>query len=189
MVRMLARNWGWVVLRGVVAILFGLLTIFSPAISLAVLVLFFGAFALVDGVSMVVAAITKRQGEPRWGALLVSGLLGIVLGLITLLWPGITAMVLIVLIAVWALLIGISSIVVAIRLRKEIAGEWRLIVAGALAVIFGLVLLVAPGAGALGMVIVIGIYALVWGILLVTLGLRLRGWARAIDAATAPPTV
>lgn len=179
MVELLTRNWGWVALRGVVAILFGALTFLNPGITLAVLVIWFGAYALVDGIFMVASAIANRHGEPRWGTLLVGGLLGIAAGIVTFFWPGITALALLTLIAVWAIITGIAEIVAAIRLRKEITGEWMFVVAGLLAVAFGVVLFVAPGAGALAMILWIGAYALLSGIVLVALGFRLRSWGRS----------
>ena len=178
MVETLTRNWGLVALRGIVAILFGVLTIFYPAITLATLILLFGAYAFVDGIFMALAAIANRHGEPRWVALLIGGLLGVAAGLVTLFMPGITAVVLVSLVAAWAILTGIAEIVAAIRLRKEITGEWILILAGVLAVAFGLLLFVRPGAGALAVVLWIGVYALIYGIVLLALGFRLRSWGR-----------
>ena len=178
MVETLTRNWGLVALRGIVAILFGVLTIFYPAITLATLILLFGAYAFVDGIFMALAAIANRHGEPRWVALLIGGLLGVAAGLVTLFMPGITAVVLVSLVAAWAILTGIAEIVAAIRLRKEITGEWILVLAGVLAVAFGLLLFVRPGAGALAVVLWIGVYALIYGIVLLALGFRLRSWGR-----------
>lgn len=178
MVETLTRNWGLVALRGIVAILFGVLTIFYPAITLATLILLFGAYAFVDGIFMALAAIANRHGEPRWVALLIGGLLGVAAGLVTLFMPGITAVVLVSLVAAWAILTGIAEIVAAIRLRKEITGEWILVLAGVLAVAFGLLLFVRPGAGALAVVLWIGVYALIYGVVLLALGFRLRSWGR-----------
>jgi uncharacterized membrane protein HdeD (DUF308 family) len=178
MVEVLTRNWSWIVLRGVVAILFGILTFFNPGITLAALVLLFGAYALVDGIFMAGSAILNRHGEPRWMALLIGGLFGIAAGLVTFFTPAITAVALIALIAVWAIVLGVAEIAAAIRLRKEITGEWLFVLAGVLAVAFGVMLFAAPEAGALAMVLWIGAYALVTGILLVAFGLRLRKWGR-----------
>lgn len=176
MVEALAHNWGWVVLRGVVAILFGALTLFNPMITLTALVLLFGAFALVDGALAVISAVTNRQGERRWVALLLGGFLGIAAGLLTFFLPGVTAVALLFVIAAWAILTGVATIVAAIRLRKAIAHEWILVLAGSVAIALGLILFAAPGAGALAMVLWIGAYAMVSGILLIALGLRLRRW-------------
>lgn len=185
MIEMLARNWGLIVLRGVLALAFGLLTLLRPAVSLAVLVLFFGAFALVDGIATVASAMANRRGQPRWGALLAGGLAGIAIGLMTLSWPGVTAIVLLYLIAAWAIVHGVAEIVASVRLRKVIANEWLLGLAGALTVVFGLVLFFYPGAGALAMALYIGAYAAVAGVLLIALGFRLRSWGVAHEVLAA----
>jgi uncharacterized membrane protein HdeD (DUF308 family) len=174
----LTRNWGWIALRGVLAILFGVLTFVYPGITLLTLLLLFGAYALVDGVFLVVSAITNRRGEPRWVALLIGGLLGIGAGVVTLLWPGITAVALLALVAVWAIVIGIAEVAAGIRLRREIVGEWILILAGILAVAFGALLITRPAAGALAMLLWIGAYAVFSGILLIAFSLRLRSWGK-----------
>ncbi len=178
MVEVLTRNWGWIVLRGAVAILFGLLALFLPGITLAILVLCFGAYALVDGAFMAVSAIANRRGEVRWGMLLVGGLLGMAVGVVTFVMPALTAFALLVIIAVWAIALGVTEIVAAVRLRKEITGEWMFVVAGVLAVVFGLIVVAAPNAGALAVALWIGVYAIVSGVTLVALGFRLRSWGR-----------
>ena len=174
----LSRNWGWVVLRGIVAILFGVLTAFQPGITLAALVMLFGAYALVDGVGMIVWAIANRRDEPRWVSLLFGGLFGTAAGVLTFVWPAMTTVALLFVIATWAMVMGITAIVAAIQLRKEIVGEWRLVLWGLLSVAFGTVLLAAPAVGALAMVLWIGGFAIVSGVLLISLGLRLRSWGR-----------
>lgn len=174
----LSRNWGWVVLRGIVAILFGVLTAFQPGITLATLVLLFGAYALVDGVAMVIWAIANRKDEPHWVSLIVGGLLGVTAGVVTFFWPAMTTVALLFVIASWAMVTGVAAIAAAIRLRKEITGEWRLVLSGLLSVMFGVILLAAPAIGALAMVLWIGGYAIVSGVLLIGLGMRLRTWGR-----------
>ena len=175
----LSRNWGWVALRGVAALVFGLLTLVNPAISLVTLVYLFGAYALVDGLFTVVSAVVNRRGEPHWLALLIRGLFGIAAGLLTFVLPGITALALLYLIAAWAIVSGIAEVVVAIRLRKVITGEWLLALAGALSIVFGFFLVVYPGTGALAVVLWIGAYAAVLGVVLIALAIRLRSWDRA----------
>ncbi|HEU4563887.1 MAG TPA: HdeD family acid-resistance protein [Gemmatimonadaceae bacterium] len=175
---MLARNWGWIALRGVVALIFGLLTLFNPAITLAALVLFFGAYALVDGIFGAVSAVANRHEEPHWVALLVGGIAGIIIGVLTFFMPGVTATVLLLFIAAWALVNGIAQIAAAIRLRKMIHGEWLLALAGVLSIAFGVILVMRPAAGALAMVLWIGAYAVVMGIVLILLAFRLRSWGR-----------
>ena len=174
MVHILARNWWLVLLRGIAAILFGVLALSWPSATLLTLVILYGAYALADGVLSLIAAASHRGAlVPRWW-LIVAGLLGIAAGLFTLLWPGVTALILITFIGIWALVRGISEIIEAIRLRKQIENEWFLILAGLLSAVFGLAVLVAPGAGALALIWVIGIYAIAFGILLVAFSLRLR---------------
>ena len=194
MVEGLARNWWLVALRGLVAIIFGVLTIINPAMSLAALILFFGAYALADGVFTVIAAVMRRGNEPRWVALLVSGILGILIGAVTFLMPGLTALVLLYIIATWAVIRGIIEIAVAIQLRKEIQGEFWLILAGALSVVFGGLLFAFPGTGALAFVLWIGVFAIVFGIVLMGLAFRLQGWNRSascrprcVSRASGPP--
>jgi uncharacterized membrane protein HdeD (DUF308 family) len=172
----LAERWWAVVLRGVAGIVFGALTFFMPVVTLGVLVLLFGAYAFVDGVFNIAAAVSGRTGGQRWWVLLLAGLGGVAAGIATFFMPGITALVLAYIIAGWAIVIGALEIAAAIRLRHEIDGEWWLGLSGALAIVFGVIMLLAPGAGALAMVFWIGAYALLSGITLAVLGLRLRNW-------------
>jgi uncharacterized membrane protein HdeD (DUF308 family) len=170
----LGENWGWIALRGVAAVLFGVVAIGMPGITLATLVILWGAYAVVDGLLAMIAAFRVRdQGRPLW-SLLVSGLLGVVAGVLTFRWPGVTALALLTVIAAWAIVIGFFQIVTAIRLRKAIEGEWALGISGALSVIFGVLMVMSPGAGALAVVGIIAAYAIMFGILLIVLGFRLR---------------
>lgn len=186
MVETLTRNWGWVLLRGVLALLFGVLALTNPAVTLTVLVLWFGAWAIVDGMFMVGSALARERGQQRWGMLLLGGLLGIAAGVVTFLAPAVTALALLSLVAAWAIVIGAFEIVAAVRLRRVITGEWMFIVAGLLGVAFGLFLIARPGAGALAMILWIGAYALVSGVLLIALAFRLRSWGRMHAPPTAP---
>ncbi|HEV7366685.1 MAG TPA: HdeD family acid-resistance protein [Gemmatimonadales bacterium] len=170
----LSRNWWAVSLRGLAGILFGIITFFAPGISLAALVLLFGAYALVDGVLAIVSAV-RRRGADRWWLLLLEGLVGIAAGVLTFLWPGITALALLYVIAAWALVTGAFEIAAAIRLRKAISGEWLLALSGIFSIALGVLLVLFPGPGALAVTIWIGAYAFVFGALLFALGLRLRG--------------
>jgi uncharacterized membrane protein HdeD (DUF308 family) len=169
----LARNWWLEVLRGVAAIIFGVLAFVWPGITLLTLVLFYGAFALVDGVLAIVAAVRGGNPMPRWWLAIV-GIAGIVAGILTFAWPGITALVLLIFIAVWAIILGVMEIYGAIKLRKEIEGEWLLILNGIISVLFGLVLLWRPGIGALAVVWMIGAWAILLGAIYVFFGLKLR---------------
>ncbi|HEX7236118.1 MAG TPA: HdeD family acid-resistance protein [Gammaproteobacteria bacterium] len=173
----LARHWWVFLLRGLVAIAFGLVGFLYPAATLITFILFYGVFALVDGVFAVVSAVRGKEGMgPRWWLALV-GVLGIIAGLVSFAWPGLTALALLTVIGVWALLSGISEIVGAIRLRKEIDNEWLLLIHGALAALFGLMVLVRPGAGALALIWLIASFALASGVLLIALAFRLKGIA------------
>ena len=174
MLHMLAKAWWLVLLRGIAGIVFGVLAFMWPGLTLITLVLFYGAYALVDGVLSLIAAFTGgTKPVPTWW-LVVVGLMGIIAGLVTFMYPGITALVLIFFIGGWSIAHGVFEIVGAIKLRKEIDNEWWLILAGALSVIFGLIVLVAPGAGALALIWVIAAYSIVFGVLLVGLALKLR---------------
>jgi uncharacterized membrane protein HdeD (DUF308 family) len=173
MVHALAKNWWMLLLRGIAAIIFGGLALAWPGMTLLTLILFYGAFVLVDGVLAIVAAITGGTLTPRWWLAIV-GLLGIAAGLLTFLLPGVTALVLLYLIAGWAIATGVFQIVGAIRLRKEIDNEWFLILCGVISVLFGVAMFMAPGAGALALIWVIGIYAIIIGVLLVGLSFRLK---------------
>jgi uncharacterized membrane protein HdeD (DUF308 family) len=175
MFELLSKYWWAVVLRGVAAVLFGVVALIWPGITLAVLVLLWGAYALVDGVFALGTAIfggASAEGRRFW--LVLEGVAGVAAGVITFIWPGITTVVLLALIAVWALLTGVMEIVVAIRLRREISGEWLLALSGVLSVVFGVALLVRPREGAVAVTWLIGIYALIFGAVLVALGLALR---------------
>src|SRR5499433_4321504 len=174
MLHALAKCWWVLLLRGIAAILFGVLAFAWPGLTLVTLVLLYGAFALVDGVLSLIAAFTgSAKPVPTWW-LIVVGFLGIGAGVVTFLWPGITAVLLVMFIGAWALVHGIFEIIGAIQLRKEIDNEWMLILGGALSVVFGLIVLISPGAGALGLIWVIGSYSIVFGILFIALALRLR---------------
>ncbi|AKQ54679.1 HdeD family acid-resistance protein [Bordetella hinzii] len=168
------RQWGWVALRGLVAVLFGLLALFLPGITLAALVLVWGAYALVDGVFALIAGWRIRdQDKPLWPLVLV-GITGLAAGIVTFLWPGVTALVLLYIIAFWAIVAGVFQIAAAIRFRKEIQNEWLHGLSGLVSLLFGVMLVIQPGAGALALVWVIGLYAVFFGILLLVLALRLK---------------
>jgi uncharacterized membrane protein HdeD (DUF308 family) len=179
---LLARNWWALALRGLAAILFGIAALVVPHIALVVLIALFGAYALVDGIFAIVSAVRAAQRHVRWWPLLVEGLAGIVIGVLTFVWPGLTALVLLYFIASWAIVTGVFEVLAAIRLRREIRGEWLLGLTGVLSVVFGLLLIIFPGAGALTVVWLIGIYALVFGFLLLGLAWRLRGLRQHGDA-------
>jgi uncharacterized membrane protein HdeD (DUF308 family) len=175
MLEVLSRYWWTLALRGAVAVLFGVLALFWPQITLTVLVLLFGAYALVDGLvalGTVIFGGGRAAGRRPW--LILEGILGVAAGVVTFVWPQITAVALLALIAAWAVLTGVVELVAAVRLRREIEGEWLLALSGALSVIFGVLIVIWPGAGALAVVWLIGIYAIIFGVTLLMLGFRLR---------------
>ena len=170
----LGRNWWLVLLRGIAAIVFGLLAWAWPGVTLVTLVLFWGAYALVDGVAALIGGWkTKDGGKPMWTVVLV-GLVGIAAGIFTFLQPGVTAIALLILIAVWAIVQGVLEISAAIRLRKEIQNEWLLILSGLLSVAFGVLMILNPGAGAIAVLWLIGAFAVAYGVLLVILSFKLK---------------
>ena len=171
----LSRNWWMLALRGLAAIVFGVLAFVWPDITLFALVLLFGAYMLVDGIFAIVAGVRSAGREARWWLLLIEGVLGVLAGLVAAFWPGLTALALLYFIAAWAIVSGILEIVGAIRLRQEIEGEWALGLSGALSVLFGILLVVIPApAGLLSLVWLIGAYALAFGVLLLVLAFRVR---------------
>ena len=170
----LHRSWWMLLLRGLFAIAFGVLTWVVPGISLAALVLLFGAYVMADGIFGVWSAVAGRKEHEHWWVMLIAGLLGIAIGLLTFLAPGVTALVLLFYIAIWAIATGVLQIVIAIRLRKEMRGEWMLILGGLASVLFGVLLVASPGAGALAVLWLIGTYAVFFGALLVMLAFKAR---------------
>jgi uncharacterized membrane protein HdeD (DUF308 family) len=182
MLRVLSRNWWLIVVRGACAIMFGLLAWSSPAITLATLVLVWGAFAMADGVIAVASALTGASDKPWW-VLALDGVVAIGAALVAMFYPGVTALVLLYVIALRAIAGGVLQIVAAIQLRKEIEGELWLALAGTASLAFGLFVIARPGAGALAVLWTIGLYAVVFGIVLVGLGFRVRGFKRFAHAA------
>jgi uncharacterized membrane protein HdeD (DUF308 family) len=169
----LARYWWLILLRGIAAIAFGVLAFIWPGLTLVTLVLFWGAFTLIDGVLALVHAIMGGNMGSRWWLALI-GLAGIAVGILTFMMPGVTLLILLWFIAAWAIVLGVFQIVGAIRLRQEIDNEWTLVLGGVVSVLFGLVLLLAPVSGAIGIAWVIGTFAIIFGVLLVMAALRLR---------------
>ena len=169
----MAENWRLHVLRGLVAIVFGVMALVWPALTLEVLIVLFGIYVILEGVlALIIAA--RRRGRGYGWLFVLEGVLGIAVGLCAFIWPALTAVVLLIFIAVWAILTGIIELAAAIQLRRAIQGEWVLGLAGVLSILVGLLLLVNPGAGVLAVVWLLGLYAIVFGSLLAYLGLRLR---------------
>src|SRR5919198_2007390 len=170
----LKRHWWVPVLRGVAAIIFGVIAFTHPVMAAATLVLFFGAWVLIDGIFRVVGAIGHRASDPDWGWHLVIGIVGIIVGLLTFHAPQVTALALVIYIAAWALMIGASEIAIAVKMRREIKGEWLLILMGLISIIFAVMLLWNPVAGAAAVIWLIAWYAVVLGILAIFFGFRLK---------------
>jgi uncharacterized membrane protein HdeD (DUF308 family) len=166
-----------------VAILFGVALLVSPSMGLLTLVILWGAYAFADGIFNLVLA---ARGAQHWGWLLFEGIVSILAGVVTFLYPGITGLALLAVIAVWAIITGIAEIGAGIRLRKQIRGEWMLILAGILSIAFGILVIMYPGAGALGLVTVIAMYAILFGALLVGLSLRLHSFQKRTTAGPVP---
>jgi uncharacterized membrane protein HdeD (DUF308 family) len=179
-------SWRWwsIALRGVAAIIFGLIALYAPTTALLSLVIVFGVYALIDG-GLALSLAARGTGISQ-SAIIFRGLASIVAGVLALAWPGITAFVLLLVIAAWAIVSGILEIFVAIRHRKELQHEWLLGLEGALSVGFGILLLVSPVAGAIALGLWLGIYALVFGVVLVAAGLRLRSRLRHPSPELAP---
>jgi uncharacterized membrane protein HdeD (DUF308 family) len=168
-------HWWVLAVRGVAAIIFGLIALFNPGITLGVLVALFGAFLLVDGIVDIVGAFKLRGKIDRWWALLLEGVVDILIAAVAFLWPESAAMALVFFIGFWALLIGILEIWFGLKYRKEMENEWVLILAGVLAVIFGLTMFVYPAAGALSLIWLIGSFAIAFGAAMFFLSFRLKG--------------
>jgi uncharacterized membrane protein HdeD (DUF308 family) len=173
------------VLRGMVAVIFGVMALIRPEQALQTLVLLFGAYALVDGTMAIFAGISFAPHFNRWWAVVLEGVAGVVIGLVTFFWPTITTLALLYCIAAWAIIAGIFEIVAAIQLRRVIAGEWMLILGGLLSILFAVIMFVIPIAGAVSVVWVIGIYAVVFGISEIIFAFRLHGMRREFEKAVA----
>jgi uncharacterized membrane protein HdeD (DUF308 family) len=174
MAQVLIRNWWAFALRGALGILLGLAAFLFPGITLGALVLLFGAYAVVDGVFAVVAGVRAAEHRERWGALLLEGIAGIAAGVLAFVWPALTALVLLYLIAAWSIIRGALKIAAAIRLRRTIQGEWLLGLNGAFSVLFGVLLIAMPAIGLLTLVWLVGAYAVLFGALLLGLAFCLR---------------
>lgn len=174
MVRMLGERWWMLLIRGIAAIIFGVLAFIWPGVTVWVLVVMFGAYALVDGIFSLIAAFAMRDRVERWWVMALEGVIGILAGIVVFVWPGVSALVLLYVIAIWAIITGILEIVAAIQLRREISGEWLLGLAGLASIVFGVLAILFPGAGALAVIWLIAAYAILFGIVLVALAFRVR---------------
>jgi uncharacterized membrane protein HdeD (DUF308 family) len=178
----LSRSWWTILLRGALWILFGIVIFAMPGVSLVTLTLMFGFFAFVDGIGIVVSAVRGRKEYGNWWLLLLTGLAGILIGVLTVVSPAATALVLLYYIAIWAIAIGLLEIVTAIYLRKEIQGEFWLGLAGFASVAFGVLIAVRPGSGALAVLWLIAGYSIALGVTLVILAFETRGFVDRLAA-------
>ena len=173
MLDVLARNWWAFALRGVVAILLGIFAFVDPGATLVVVIIVFGAYALVDGVFSIVAAIRAARAHERWGQLLLVGICGIVVAAIVWFYPGLAALSLLYVIAAWALITGVFEIMGAFKMRELSSGWWWWLIAGAASVLFGILLAWRPGAGILTLLWLLGAYAIAFGIFMLGFAWRL----------------
>lgn len=178
---LLANNWWAFLIRGILALIFGIVAVFFPAAAFLALVLVFGAFAFIDGVFALVAAFTSNAKSENWWWLILEGIVGLAIGILTIVQPAAMGEAWLILIAAWAVITGILEIITAIRLRKIIVGEFWLILGGVLSVVFGIIVAFYPSAGAFAIGLLIGLYAILFGAIFVALGLKLRSFARAIS--------
>jgi uncharacterized membrane protein HdeD (DUF308 family) len=184
----LVKNWWSLVVRGVIAIILGILAFVWPGITLMALAFLFAGYALLDGALSLAGAVRAAEAHGRWGALLFEGIVGILAAFITVLWPAITALALVFIIAAWAIITGVAEIAAAIRLRRHIHGEWLLALAGVVSILFGVLVAAMPLAGAVVIAWWVGAYLVVFGVMLVALGFRLRNWARGAHVGSPMPS-
>jgi uncharacterized membrane protein HdeD (DUF308 family) len=185
MLEQLTRHWWVLALRGVVAILFAAIAFSQPSITLTALIYVWGAYAIVDGVLALVAAVRAGEQQRPWGMLLLEGICGIAAGILAFVWTGITALALIYVIAAWAIVTGFFEIAAAVNLRQIIEGEWLLGLSGVLSVFLGVVLIARPNAGMVAWVWMLGFYALLYGIVMLTLAFKMRALGQSITSRRA----
>jgi uncharacterized membrane protein HdeD (DUF308 family) len=182
MVNVLARNWWALLIRGVAAVIFGVLAFLWPGATIVAIGILFGAYAFVDGIFAIVSAVRAAEAHQRWWPFVIEGIVGLVIAAITFYDIGITLLALYITIAAWAFITGILEIVAAIELRKAIQGEFWLVLGGIASILFGILMIWRPLAGALAIIWIIGAYAIVFGIMMIALSFRLRN-----QGATAMP--
>ena len=182
---LLGRAWWMLILRGAVALLFGTLALFWPALTLLLLITLFSAYAIFGGIVAIVGAIRYRATHGAWWVPLLLGICSIGAGMIAAIVPGITTLVLVAIIGANAIVTGVFDLITATRLHRRLRNAWMLVLTGVLSVLFGIFVLVFPGAGALALVWLIGVYALFTGALLFVLGITARAWHH--DGLTGEP--
>ena len=179
-VQAIRRNWWMLAVRGVLAIIFGIIALVDPGIALLAFIYVFAAYAFIDGIIAAYTAIRERGSLKRWGWVLFEGILGIIVGIVAFIHPGFTALVLLYVVAIWAVVTGIMEIAAAFAIRGFAAREWALGLAGVVSIIFGIVLFIFPGAGILSILWLVGIYAIVFGVLFIVRSFQMRSWASSV---------
>ncbi len=179
LLRTLGKYWWIVLLRGIAAVIFGIVAVIWPGLTVFALVILFGAYVFVDGIIEIWAGIQARNAHDRWWVDILIGLAGVVAGILVMTVPGLSALALMYFIAAWMVVIGVLQIFYAIRLRQEISNEWMLGLSGLLSLILGIIFFAFPGKGAISLVWVIGIYAIVFGIILMVLSFRVKSLKHA----------
>ena len=179
-----SRRWWIVGLRGVLALVFGILAFVFPSAALMALVLVFGIYALLDGLFALTTALALRPQKPLWTMLLIEGIAGILAGIFAFAWPEMTAFALVYLAAAWALVTGIFQLVAAYRLREIVANDWLMIVGGAASILLGVLLIALPGAAMFVWVMLVAAYAVVFGVVTISLAVKLY---RLSHGPTSPP--
>jgi uncharacterized membrane protein HdeD (DUF308 family) len=174
MTEVLAKNWWMFLIRGVAAILFGIAVFIFPGAALAALVALIAAYFIIDGVFTIIHALQNRS-QPRWWITLLEGFISVIAGIAAFLYPGITSLILLYIVAFWALLTGLMEIIFAIQMRKQIENEWWMILSGILSIIFGALLIIFPGTGILSILWLVGAYAIVFGVFMVIFAFRIKG--------------
>ncbi len=188
MVNALAHNWWLVALRGLIAVLLGLAAFLWPGLTWLALVYLFGFYALFDGLLAVITGVRRSKDTPRWWVFLLEGIVSIAAGVIAFLQPALTGLVILFVIAGWAIITGILEIAAAIRLRREITNEWWLALGGVASIALGILLVLRPATGGVALIWTLGAYELIFGILLIFLGFRLRNWNQPSNRRRVVPT-
>jgi uncharacterized membrane protein HdeD (DUF308 family) len=179
--------WWLVLIRGILAILFGLFALFAPGTALLALVFVFGAYAIIDGITAIVAGIRHRKDESHWGWQVFQGVVSVIAGIIAFVWPGVTVLAILFVIAFWSIISGVAQIVESFTMRKRGLTSWGwTLAAGIVSVLFGIVLLAWPGAGLITLLWLVGVFALVFGVIFVVWALRLRTSPAASDRTDSP---
>lgn len=177
--RALSEYWWVLLIRGIAAVIFGVIALAWPGLTAYALLLTFGIYAIVDGVFAIFTGFRRKSDDDQWWSWLVEGVLSIIIGLMALFWTESTALALVIWIAAWAMVAGVMRIIAAIRLRNEIEGEWALGLSGLLMVLWGLALAVMPAAGILSLTWLFGLFAIVIGVVMILLAFRVKGYKAA----------